>query len=75
MNQQLTPNIRHNGTMHTQIVLYCLLVINLLTFIAYGHDKWKAQHPRTVCRVTPQGTEAFRSYIKALKKYLSAGKS
>ena len=74
MNQQLTPNIRHNGTMHTQIVLYCLLVINLLTFIAYGHDKCKAQHPRTVCRITPTGNEAFRAYVKALKKYLNASK-
>lgn len=31
--------------MHTQIILYYLLAINLLAFIAYGHDKWKSQHP------------------------------
>ena len=31
--------------------------------------------PRTVCRITPQGSEAFSAYVKALKKYLSAGKS
>jgi uncharacterized membrane protein YsdA (DUF1294 family) len=48
--------------MHTQIVLYCLLVINLLTFIAYGHDKWKAQHPhphgnkRHTRKRTPEAT-------------------
>ena len=30
--------------------------------------------PRTVCRLTPQGSEAFRAYVKALRKYLTAGK-
>jgi len=29
-----------------EIFLYYLLAINLLTFIAYGHDKWKSKHPR-----------------------------
>lgn len=35
---------------------------------------FKGKMPRTTCRITPVGTEAFRSYIKALKKYLNAGK-
>ena len=30
--------------------------------------------PRTTCRITPVGTEAFRTYVKALKKYIAAGK-
>ena len=30
--------------------------------------------PRTTCRITPLGTEAFRDYVKALKKYISARK-
>ena len=30
--------------------------------------------PRTTCRITPAGTEAFRAYVKALKKYIAAGK-
>lgn len=30
--------------------------------------------PRTTCRITPTGTEAFRNYVKALKKYIAAGK-
>lgn len=35
---------------------------------------FRGKVPRTVCRLTPQGTEAFRSYIKALKKYIAVGK-
>ena len=31
--------------MYLSVVLYYLLAINLLTFVAYGHDKWKARHP------------------------------
>lgn len=35
---------------------------------------FKGKMPRTTCRITPEGTEAFRSYIKALKKYIAVGK-
>lgn len=35
---------------------------------------FKGKMPRTTCRITPAGTEAFRSYIKALKKYIAVGK-
>ena len=28
------------------LALYSLLLVNLLTFIVYIHDKWKARHPR-----------------------------
>ena len=35
---------------------------------------FKGKMPRTTCRITPSGTEAFRVYVKALKKYISAGK-
>lgn len=35
---------------------------------------FRGKVPRTVCRLTPQGTEAFRAYVRALKKYLNAGK-
>ena len=31
---------------------------------------FRGKMPRTVCRLTPTGTEAFRAYVKALKKYL-----
>ena len=34
---------------------------------------FKGKMPRTTCRITPEGTEAFRSYIKALKKYIAVG--
>ena len=30
--------------------------------------------PRTTCKITLAGQEAFRSYVEALKEYLSAGK-
>ena len=45
-----------------EIFPYYLLAINLLTFIAYGHDKWKSQHPhprgnkRHTRRRTPEAT-------------------
>ena len=35
---------------------------------------FKGKMPRTTCRITPQGTEAFRAYVKALKKYIAVGK-
>ena len=35
---------------------------------------FRGKMPRTVCRLTPQGTEAFRAYVKALRKYIAAGK-
>ena len=35
---------------------------------------FRGKVPRTVCRLTPQGSEAFRAYVKALRKYLATGK-
>lgn len=35
---------------------------------------FRGKVPRTVCRLTPAGTDAFRAYVKALKKYIAAGK-
>ena len=35
---------------------------------------FRGKVPRTVCRLTPQGSEAFRTYVKALRKYIAAGK-
>ncbi len=35
---------------------------------------FKGKMPRTTCRITPTGTEAFKNYVKALKKYISARK-
>lgn len=35
---------------------------------------FKGKMPRTTCKITSSGTEAFRNYVKALKKYLVAGK-
>lgn len=35
---------------------------------------FKGKMPRTTCKLTSSGMEAFRSYVKALKKYLVAGK-
>jgi len=35
---------------------------------------FKGKMPRTACRITPAGTEAFRSYVKALRKYIAVGK-
>ena len=29
--------------------------------------------PRTTCRITPLGQEAFSNYVEALKEYISAG--
>ena len=35
---------------------------------------FKGKMPRTTCRITPAGQEAFANYVKALQEYLSAGK-
>ena len=35
---------------------------------------FKGKMPRTTCRMTPAGQEAFNNYIKALQEYLSTGK-
>lgn len=35
---------------------------------------FKGKMPRTTCKITPSGTEGFRNYVKALKKYIAAGK-
>ena len=35
---------------------------------------FKGKMPRTTCRITQAGSEAFRAYVKALKKYITAGK-
>ena len=34
---------------------------------------FKGKMPRTTCRITPAGQEAFGKYVEALKEYLSAG--
>jgi len=35
---------------------------------------FKGKMPRTTCRITPTGQEAFGKYVEALKEYLSASK-
>ena len=35
---------------------------------------FKGKMPRTTCKISTSGTEAFRNYVKALKKYIAAGK-
>lgn len=35
---------------------------------------FKGKMPCTTCRITPVGIEAFKNYVKALKKYTSVGK-
>ena len=32
--------------MHIRLLLYCLAIVNMVTFIAYGLDKWKARRNR-----------------------------
>jgi len=35
---------------------------------------FKGKMPRTTCKIMSEGQEAFRSYVEALKEYLSASK-
>ena len=35
---------------------------------------FKGKMPRTTCRITEAGQDAFRSYVAALQEYLSASK-
>ncbi|MBQ9309635.1 MAG: transcriptional regulator [Bacteroidales bacterium] len=34
---------------------------------------FKGKMPRTTCRITPVGTDAFSNYVEALKEYLTTG--
>ena len=34
---------------------------------------FKGKMPRTACRITPAGQEAFSRYVEALKEYLASG--
>ena len=34
---------------------------------------FKGRMPRTTCKITPAGQEAFSNYVDVLKEYLSAG--
>ena len=34
---------------------------------------YKGKRPCTLCRITPQGIEAFRQYVDALQSYLHIG--
>ena len=36
---------------------------------------FKGRMPRTTCRITPAGVEAFDTYVAALKEYLSGGQA
>lgn len=36
--------------------------------------QFKDNYPQTVCRITHRGIEAFETYVKALKSYLSVKK-
>jgi len=35
---------------------------------------FKGKMPRTTCKITAEGQDAFSKYIEALKEYLTAGK-
>ena len=35
---------------------------------------FKGKMPRTTCKITPAGQDAFNQYVEALKEYLSASK-
>jgi DNA-binding MarR family transcriptional regulator len=35
---------------------------------------FKGKMPCTTCQITPEGQNAFKNYVDALKEYLSAGK-
>ena len=38
-----------NGIEMTEALLYYLIVINVVTFLVYGIDKWKAKNRRLPC--------------------------
>jgi hypothetical protein len=35
---------------------------------------FKGKMPRTTCKITPTGQDAFNQYVEALKEYISASK-
>jgi DNA-binding PadR family transcriptional regulator len=36
--------------------------------------QFKDNYPRTTCKITKKGVEAFEDYVKALQEYLNIGK-
>lgn len=50
--------------------------IDKLSAAGYIHVEkgFRGKMPRTVCKVTQAGHEAFSKYVEALREYLSAGK-
>lgn len=36
--------------------------------------QFKDNYPQTICKITPQGIQAFEVYVKDLQTYLAAGK-
>lgn len=36
---------------------------------------FKGKRPCTICRITPSGRQAFKTYVEALKSYLQADNS
>ena len=51
---------------------------NLSVLTAAGYitveKGFKGKMPRTTCKITPAGQDAFNQYVEALKEYLSASK-
>lgn len=36
--------------------------------------QFKNNYPQTICKITPQGVQAFESYVKILKQYINIKK-
>jgi DNA-binding MarR family transcriptional regulator len=34
---------------------------------------FKGKFPRTTCKITPQGIDAFENYVRALQEYIKPG--
>lgn len=50
--------------------------IDKLTAVGYitVEKGFKGKMPRTTCKITPAGQDAFNQYVEALKEYISASK-
>ena len=63
-----TQTVAPSGNLNVQI--------DILTTADYitVEKGFKGKMPRTTCKITPTGQEAFRGYVDALQEYLSSGK-
>ena len=66
-----------NPLLHSELrlaVMSLLISVEEADFVYTGYVEvtktFKGKKPCTICRITPQGVQAFEEYVEALKTYI-----